>query len=722
MKIASIYSVVVSLAIAGTVACAGTAYARDQALRSADFAERARDVGVGHSFRVGDVPVAGSLSGIPADSFSDTTAEPEAGTLVLRRIEVFRPGASIVVRRGGRKVALERPDIAYFAGGLEGRPGSFAFLSVDGQWNTRGLVSDGRLLWNVGTANGAPVVQPIDPGQPPEEAAAAWGCESEGALQPPGAPALGAAAVAEQVLRAAAADAGALYQADVAVETDAEFHDLFDSTEEAVAYVGDLFAAMSAIYERDVGTALRVSHLSLWADGSSSDPWTATSTMGGLNEFMAEWRSSQTGISRTVAHFMSGKRTGGGVAYVGVLCSSYYGFGFTGSLNGRFSTTTPYLFWDILGLSHELGHNFGSGHTHCYSPPVDQCYGAQSGCYSGSASVPSDGGTIMSYCHLRSGGYSNINLWFGREGQYGNDSLRVPDLMRTRVQSAGCMQVVHDPPTVLLQAVPSTIVAGQSSTLSWTSTDADTCAFVSGSNAVVETSGSMPVDPTGTEVYEIECTGPGGTTSAEAEVTVLRPQATLEIDGSVLRVVGPTSAPSRLSIRHRETSDGPEIEVVDRKTEIQVVDGSPCVESRARFRCDATGITLIEVWTGDERDRVTVRGPIPAYVDAGGGHDVVRGGDAADILIGGAGRDRLLGRRGDDTLQGGDDADRLDGGPDDDQLQGGLGPDVLIGRGGTDTAVYVGRSTPVSATMDDVANDGEVGEGDNIRSSVELVD
>lgn len=690
-------------------------------LLAPDFADEARDVRLGQRLRVEDVPLGASHAAAAASALSSESAESgPTGTLSLRRIEVFRPGMAIVLHRGTRPVTLSAPDTAYFAGTVEGRAGSFAFLAVDPDDSTRGLVSDGSGLWQIGSEEGTPDVRRLDPNAS-TAGDASWGCASEGALEPsPTSPAAAAAAAAE-ILTAASAEAGLTYVADVALETDAEFHNLFDDTDEAVAYVGDLFAAISAIYERDLGTVIRLSHLSLWPDGIESDPWDEHSTMNGLNEFMSEWRATQGGVSRTVAHFLSGKRTGGGVAYVGVLCSGYYGYGFTGSINGRFSTTNSGLFWDIMGTSHELGHNFGSGHTHCYSPPVDHCYASQSNCYAGPTSVPTNGGgTIMSYCHLRSGGYGNINLWFGRENQYGDDSLRVPDLMRSRVESAWCMDALLEP-TVELSASHSPIEAGESTVLTWSSSNADTCAFTDGMNEVVDVNGSVPVSPGATNTYEIECTGAGGTAAAEVTVEVIRPQTIVTVDGATLRLLGPPDEPSRIIVRHVAAANGDYVELRDRKNEIVLPDGGPCaVAKNNKVHCAGT-FTRIEVFVGDARDRVTVRGPIPALIDGGGDNDVLRGGDGDDTILGGEGRDRLFGRDGNDILRGDAGADRVDGGKGDDLLQGGLGADVVIGRSGTDTAVYVGRTGEVRVTLDDRADDGEEAEGDNIRSNVELV-
>jgi len=67
----------------------------------------------------------------------------------------------------------------------------------------------------------------------------------------------------------------------------------------------------------------------------------------------------------------------------------------------------------------ELGHNFGSGHTHDggYNPVIDTC---GTTC---PAQLPlSNSATIMSYCHLCSGSYSNLQYTFG--GNYSGVGLR----------------------------------------------------------------------------------------------------------------------------------------------------------------------------------------------------------------------------------------------------------------------------------------------------------
>ncbi len=73
-------------------------------------------------------------------------------------------------------------------------------------------------------------------------------------------------------------------------------------------------------------------------------------------------------------------------------------------------------------------------------------------------------------------------------------------------------------PTVTLSANPSTITLGNSSTLTWTSTNATQCSAVWTNNTA--TSGSFVVSPNATTEYVINCTGNGGVAYATTTVTV----------------------------------------------------------------------------------------------------------------------------------------------------------------------------------------------------------
>lgn len=214
------------------------------------------------------------------------------------------------------------------------------------------------------------------------------------------------------------------YQAVVAVDTDNEWMtNRGNNTTTAMNFITALFANMNVYFERDFATRLLLGNVIL---RTTPDPYATTSDLSAyLGDFGNEWKTSQTGINRNFALLLSSQGVGSngfsGIAWLNQYCQD----GFTATVNGSPTTVGSYSVNSMGGnlsvgfvsqfVAHELGHNFGSAHTHCYSPEVDQCYNAESGCYSGAVSCPvSTGkGTIMSYCNF--GGPSGANCGISNE-------------------------------------------------------------------------------------------------------------------------------------------------------------------------------------------------------------------------------------------------------------------------------------------------------------------
>jgi hypothetical protein len=93
------------------------------------------------------------------------------------------------------------------------------------------------------------------------------------------------------------------------------------------------------------------------------------------------------------------------------------------------------------------------------------------------------------------------------------------------------------PPTVTIQAAPATIDLTGSSTLTWSTTNANSCTASGGWNGSKATSGSLLVSPSVTTTYILGCTGPGGggTVSNSATVTV-SPQPTVNFMASPMSI------------------------------------------------------------------------------------------------------------------------------------------------------------------------------------------
>ncbi len=197
--------------------------------------------------------------------------------------------------------------------------------------------------------------------------------------------------------------------ATIALETDYEFSNVLfgGNTTASASYATSLFAAISTIYDRDVNMTVSLSYLRTYE--SNNDPYGGSDIGDFLDQVQDEFNTgAEANIERSNVHGLSARNLGGGVAYFPSTCSDFWSIGVSANLDGFFPNPlqdNSHNNWDIMVTAHELGHNFGSGHTHdSYTPVID-------GCGNGDCSQALDS-TIMSYCHLCSGGLSNIDLRF----------------------------------------------------------------------------------------------------------------------------------------------------------------------------------------------------------------------------------------------------------------------------------------------------------------------
>ena len=105
----------------------------------------------------------------------------------------------------------------------------------------------------------------------------------------------------------------------------------------------------------------------------------------------------------------------------------------------------------------------------------------------------------------------------------------------------------------------------------------------------------------------------------------------------------------------------------------------------------------------------------PDVIAGEGGDDTIKGLGGQDKICGGLGNDNLSGFGGKDTLSGQTGNDTFAEGA------AANGPDAFNGGGGIDVADYRSRTAAVTVSIDNVADDGGTGEGDNVKIDVETL-
>ena len=213
-------------------------------------------------------------------------------------------------------------------------------------------------------------------------------------------------------------------------------------------YVTGFFNQVATLYANE-DIAIQISEIFVW---NTPDPYAALTTPSAI---LTPFRTNRgTTFNGNIAHFLTTRSIGGGIAYVDALCSKAYAYGVS-MVFGTYGAVPTYS-WTVNVVAHELGHTLGSPHTQSCTwsgGPIDNCVSPEGTCSPGP--TPVNGGTIMSYCHTTSVGI-NFNNGFGN----------LPgSLIRSRVLNATCIpaSTLAAPPTSL----NTTNITSGSATLSW---------------------------------------------------------------------------------------------------------------------------------------------------------------------------------------------------------------------------------------------------------------
>ncbi len=194
------------------------------------------------------------------------------------------------------------------------------------------------------------------------------------------------------------------------------------SISRTVDYVLGLFAESALLYKKE-GISIKIDKIKVW---DTKDNYSTKASHDALDQFVRKNKNKDMDLGLLLALGAEGL---GGVAYINGLCTQRRHFAYA---NIKYSyKNVPTYSWSAMVITHELGHNLGSRHTHSCSwngdySQIDDCgnlYYYKNGetpegksCFDkDNPIIPADGGTIMSYCHLIGSAGINLSKGFGNQ-------------------------------------------------------------------------------------------------------------------------------------------------------------------------------------------------------------------------------------------------------------------------------------------------------------------
>lgn len=229
----------------------------------------------------------------------------------------------------------------------------------------------------------------------------------------------------------------------VYVEVDYDiFEDKGRSIDAVTDFVTGIFNEVHILYDNE-GINLQLHKLFIW---DTQSPYVDGSSSSMLDQFNTHRPSFDGDIGQLLSY-----KSSGGIAWLSGLCHRFARYRRSFCNVKRSFSQYPVYSWNVMVTAHELGHQLGSRHTHSCSwngdnTAIDGCAGFTEGSCD-NPGVPSNGGTIMSYCHLQNVG---INFQLGFGDQPGN-------VIRNFVAGANCLTECDTDPDPEDEVVPLSV-------------------------------------------------------------------------------------------------------------------------------------------------------------------------------------------------------------------------------------------------------------------------
>ena len=219
------------------------------------------------------------------------------------------------------------------------------------------------------------------------------------------------------------------------METEFDIFQARGSVAAVETFITGIYNQVAILYQNEnIQTSL--SELFVW---NTIDPYTTSN----IEDLLTQFQNIRTSFNGDLGHLLTFRDVGGGLAAsFNGLCNNNDSAKLAVSMLQNNFQNVPNYSWSVQVVTHEFGHLLGSRHTHACvwngnNTAIDGCAGGtEGGC--AVPGIPSNGGTIMSYCHWQSVGI-NFNLGFGT--QPGN-------VIRNNVANAGCLISTSGPEVI----------------------------------------------------------------------------------------------------------------------------------------------------------------------------------------------------------------------------------------------------------------------------------